>query len=232
MMMPRRQNDIPKDHGFTLIELLVVIAIISLLVSILLPSLQQARELARSVLCLANTRSLMMGQEFYAKDNGVYAGYHSNGCPPITDISQYIVESGVLLNFYGNPGVPANYPPYVCPSVPQAICTGSGGVSGEKQPYGWNTMLGGYTYNRPNPYFEFLSVDEIRRPSELLGWADGQIHGVFYPPWIGWGHAEAHIVPRHLLSSVYYAGGVFLDGHSERILEENLDEASLYDPSL
>jgi prepilin-type N-terminal cleavage/methylation domain-containing protein len=220
--------------GFTLIELLVVVAIISLLVSILLPSLQQAKDLAKSVLCQTNVRSLMMGQEFYAKDYGVYAAYQSSGSPPIRQMENYIVESGALLNYYGNVGDPINYPPYVCPAEPQAIRTGTGtwDFSGEAQPYGWNTMLGGFTYNNPNPYFEFLSVDEIRRPSELLGWADGQIHGVFYPPWIGWGAAEAHIVPRHQLGSTNYAGGAFLDGHSEQILEENLDEASLYDPSL
>jgi prepilin-type N-terminal cleavage/methylation domain-containing protein len=54
--------------GFTLIELLVVIAIISLLVSILLPSLQQAKELARRTACLANLRSLGTGMIFYADD--------------------------------------------------------------------------------------------------------------------------------------------------------------------
>jgi prepilin-type N-terminal cleavage/methylation domain-containing protein/prepilin-type processing-associated H-X9-DG protein len=84
-------NDVMKTpvirdrRGFTLIELLVVIAIISLLVSILLPSLQKAKELAKGAVCLSNLKNCGLSQSLYAQVfDGVmfvswyYKGYASN----------------------------------------------------------------------------------------------------------------------------------------------------------
>lgn len=54
--------------AFTLIELLVVIAIIAILAGILFPVFAQARESARSVSCLSNTKQIALGQLMYAQD--------------------------------------------------------------------------------------------------------------------------------------------------------------------
>ena len=55
-----------KRKGFTLIELLVVVSIIALLVSILLPSLQNARDQAKRVVCGSNLRQLGVAMHIYA----------------------------------------------------------------------------------------------------------------------------------------------------------------------
>ena len=67
-----------KRGGFTLIELLVVIAIIALLVSILMPSLRRARELARISACMANNKSLALAWRVYAEEND--GGLPNAGC--------------------------------------------------------------------------------------------------------------------------------------------------------
>jgi len=61
--------------GFTLIELLVVIAIIALLVSIMLPSLAKAKELARQATCMTNISGQIKAINMYASEE--------DGCFPI-----------------------------------------------------------------------------------------------------------------------------------------------------
>jgi len=62
------------DEAYTLIEILVVVAIISIVASMLMPALQQAREKARQSVCMSNLKQTGCALQLYAGD---YDGY----CP-------------------------------------------------------------------------------------------------------------------------------------------------------
>ncbi len=67
IMRPQRHR---KTNAFTLIELLVVTSIITILISVLLPSLGRAREQAKQIICRNNLRSIWTGVLQYAYNHG------------------------------------------------------------------------------------------------------------------------------------------------------------------
>lgn len=68
----KRKRVIVRQSGFTLVELLVVIAIIALLVGILLPSLNQARQMAYCAKTGGNLHNVGLAMETFASDYGYY----------------------------------------------------------------------------------------------------------------------------------------------------------------
>jgi prepilin-type N-terminal cleavage/methylation domain-containing protein/prepilin-type processing-associated H-X9-DG protein len=65
-----RTNPRRRARGFTLVELLVVIGIIAVLVGLLMPALNRARDAARTTVCLSNLRQIGQAMQMYIQQRG------------------------------------------------------------------------------------------------------------------------------------------------------------------
>lgn len=84
--MNQRSNR-PRRQAFTLVELLVVIAIIAILVSILLPAVNAAREAARRIQCVNNLRQISLAM---INHESVHEHFPGGGDTPWPNLQDYL----------------------------------------------------------------------------------------------------------------------------------------------
>ena len=112
------------EKGFTLIELLVVIAIIGILATIVLVSLNTARQKARDVRRISDLRQVALALEMYYDDNSAYPG-NTASANEWTDMETAIEAGGYITSVPTDPGTGSYQYWIVTATTPQNYVLGA-----------------------------------------------------------------------------------------------------------
>ncbi len=176
-----------KRRAFTLIELLVVIAIIAIMAAILFPVFAQAREKARSAMCVSNLRQMGNAFVMYTQDYDEMMPTAWQGPPGGQEAIfwMWLIEPYIQRGRAGRTNIrDTSSAIFVCPSARYAYPgkLGTYWWSSPTNSYGWNCNLG-YTTARPGngPF----SLASLSAPAGTIAFGDsGEVQAEYLMPWV------------------------------------------------